>query len=96
MSEGDGDAKNRLKKPRNASVQVCKRSKRRKEENSPGRTQVNPYDPGDNVDMSVVSWSIEEVDMVPRKLQKVLEPKLTESKRAGIAQSSAAVLDGRR
>ena len=72
-SEDDEDARDRLKKLVNMSDRISEGSKRRGRKDSPKGAQDEPDDPGDNVDASTASWSIEDVGKRPKKLRKMSE-----------------------
>ena len=55
------------------SVCISKRSKRKGQKYSPGRTKVNPGNLGHNADMSAALGSVEDVQKKSKKLQNVLE-----------------------
>ena len=75
------DAVGRLKRLRNASKLVGQHPEHRSQEDSPRRTPVNPNNPGDNVDASPASWSIEGIGKRPKNLENMSEPERECSKR---------------
>ena len=57
----------------NTSVRVSKRSKTKGRKYLPGRTKVEPGDPGCEADASAAPWSIKRVLKKPKKLRNVSE-----------------------
>ena len=69
------DARTQPKKLWNRSERTQEGLKRRTQENSPDSPQVEPYDPGDGVDVLTASGSIEDIRKWPKNLQNTSECK---------------------
>ena len=69
----DGDDGKRPMKPQTTSGRVSERSKTKGRKYLPGRTKVEPGDPGCEADASAAPWSIERVLKKPKKLRNVSE-----------------------
>jgi hypothetical protein len=77
----DQDDRKRLMKLLDMSVCVSKRSKPKGRKYSPGRTRVEPDDPGDDADVSAASGRVEDDWRQPKNLRNASEHERKRSKR---------------